>query len=374
MSLLFEGELRVHYGQFYVESRIKDRFDGLTEARGGQTNGLCGAAVPGLLFLTTGLHTGNVEVTVELLDAPPPVREDWEEDVEASFRPQSDSVHLMQWAGEASWPLALDQVDYRVRYCASGMDQARAKDTRLAGQPLLDRYLLQLWPAPVAADAVVRQTSASAAYWHAHARTLPVPPTPAERAAARRQERLARQTARAEAARAAEAQRWDGRPPSERLRRVNGGLALARLDRELVDGLENLDETTQRAVATWTARRACDEARLSDLDWVAAALTALDRGRPLPQPFDDHHAAFERLRIDARVPRTAVPSYDGRHDRISQQHAVLPVVRSAAAADTLAAGVESVFHATVTFGNGYPRLFAELRRAFPALPAERRDA
>ena len=66
---------------------------------------------------------------------------------------------------------------YRVRYSATGMDRARRRDTLLAGEPLLDRYLLQLWPAPPAPDSVIRETSRCAAYWHAHARTLPSPRT-----------------------------------------------------------------------------------------------------------------------------------------------------------------------------------------------------
>jgi hypothetical protein len=85
-----------------VDSRTRDFFEALTEARGGQTNGLCG-----LSFLTTGLHTGRVEVTVELLDAPAPVSDEWEDVVEVSFRPAAEKVHLVQWAGEASWPLPL---------------------------------------------------------------------------------------------------------------------------------------------------------------------------------------------------------------------------------------------------------------------------
>jgi hypothetical protein len=131
-----------------VESRSDDFFEGLTESRGGQANGLCGAAVSGLLFLTTGLHTGHTRVTVEMLDASAPVGDVWEDVVEASFRPATAKVALVQWAGEASWPLPLAPIDYRVRYSATGMDWARGRDTLLAGEPLLDRYLLQFWPAP----------------------------------------------------------------------------------------------------------------------------------------------------------------------------------------------------------------------------------
>lgn len=113
MPVLFDDELHVHYGQFYVESRIDDFFEDLNESRAGQTNGLCGAAVPGFLYLTTGLHTGNVRLTVE-----------------ASFRPADEQVLLVQWAGERTWPLALDGIDYRVRYCATGLDEGRRGDTR----------------------------------------------------------------------------------------------------------------------------------------------------------------------------------------------------------------------------------------------------
>ena len=144
MPIVFDQEIHVHYGQFYVESRTDDFFEGLTESRGGQANGLCGAAVSGLLFLTTGLHTGHTRVTVEMLDASAPVGDVWEDVVEASFRPVTAKVALVQWAGEASWPLPLASIDYRVRYNATGMDRASGRDTLLAGEPLLDRYLLQL--------------------------------------------------------------------------------------------------------------------------------------------------------------------------------------------------------------------------------------
>jgi len=176
VSIVFDREIHVHYGQFYVESRT-DSFFELTESLGGQANGLCGAAVPGLLYLITGLHTGSTRITIEVLDAPAPIGNEWQDVVEASFRPATAKVALVEWGYGASWPLPLIPIDYRVRYSASGMDPARERDTLLAGEPLLDRYLLQLWPAPPAPDAVIRETSECAAYWHAHARTLPSPPT-----------------------------------------------------------------------------------------------------------------------------------------------------------------------------------------------------
>jgi hypothetical protein len=198
VTILFDDELHVHQAEFYVECRDEDDFlEDLTESLvlGGQSNGLCGAAQLGVLFLGTGLYTGYTHVTVELLDAPPPVGDQWEDVVEVPFRPLTE-MHLVQWGASEMWPLALELTDYRVRYCATGMDRAHAHDTRRDGEPLVDRYLLQLWPAPPAPDAVVRETSRHAARRHAHARSLPPPPSRRERAEWQRRERIRRQQAR----------------------------------------------------------------------------------------------------------------------------------------------------------------------------------
>jgi hypothetical protein len=115
------------------------------------------------------LNQRSIELD-ETIGTPPPLDPTCEDVVEVSFRPVSAHSRLVQWAGEAFWELDLKEIDYRVRYCAQGMDQARQKDTRLDGEPLLDRYLLQFWPAPPEPDRVVRQTSEIAASWHDYAR------------------------------------------------------------------------------------------------------------------------------------------------------------------------------------------------------------
>jgi hypothetical protein len=176
---LFDGEVHVHYGQIYVESNPDTANPQLEAAFAGQVNGLCGGASPGALFLVTGLHTGRVGFAVELREGAPAVDHGWEEIVEVSFAPRSARVALVEWAGAASWALELEQVEYRVRYCATGMEAGRARDTLLEGEPMLDRYLLQFWPAPPGPDRVVKQTSEVAAYWHRFARGLPLsPPRP----------------------------------------------------------------------------------------------------------------------------------------------------------------------------------------------------
>lgn len=166
MTQLFSGPLYVHYRQAYVVDEHSDGFPMLDEATSGQVNGLCGAAIPGSLFLTTGMHTGAVEFVVELVEQPPPLEDVWEDVVEVSYRPRGEQVALVQWAGEAGFPLDLPPQSYRVRYSATGMDEAHRVDTVPTGGPTIDSYALTFWPADPAPDVIVRQTSDLAAYWH----------------------------------------------------------------------------------------------------------------------------------------------------------------------------------------------------------------
>ncbi|CAM5640199.1 hypothetical protein [Streptomyces purpurascens] len=302
-----EGEVHVHYGQIYVESDPDGYGPGLAEAFAGQSAGLCGAAIPGSLHLSTGLHTGDVGFTVEVCEEAPPLDPVWEDVVEVSFRPVSRDSALVQWAGEAAWPLGLEETDYRVRYCAQGMDRAGEKDTRMDDEPQLDRYLLQFWPAPPEPDRVLKQTSLSAAHWHRYARELPPPPTPAERAEAERQERLAEETAERERLLARERWKWGGQSPSQALRDVGGNVrGLLPFDPALLHALDASGPATQRAVALLAARRACEAAGLTTLDWVADALTALAESRPLPPPFDDDALMWQTLATDPHVPDRTV--------------------------------------------------------------------
>jgi hypothetical protein len=378
---LLSGDVWVHYGQIYVQSGQADRHvpdPELREYFAGQQNGLCGGAVPGCLFLITGLHTGTVGFVVELHDQLPILDDSWEEIVEVSFQPVGEAS-LISWAGEWQWPLELIETDYRVRYCATGMDAGRAADTRTDDEPELDRYLLQFWPVPPGPDRVVKQTSAIAGYWHGFARDQPPPPTPEERAEAERLALLERERAgeqarlKAEQARVkAEEREWGGRLPSERLRRLRGtALTVARLDRSLVDALARTDPVTQRDIARWVARRAFVEARLAEVDWIAPALAALDRGEPLPPPFDDDRRAWGILLLsDARVPRTLVTSPDGRLDNCLQQAMAFPALFSALEQDPLRAALDALWSAAVAFGHGrHQVLFSEVRQAFPAVAA-----
>ena len=355
------GGAHVHYGQIYVQSgHVMAQ---MPESFGGQHNGLCGAAIPGALFLMTGLHTGTVGFAVEVHDSAPPVDDTWEEIVEVPFRPVGETM-LVSWGGEQWWPLDLAETDHRVRYCATGMDDGRARDTRLADEPEVDRYLVQFWPAPPEPERLVKQTSSAAAYWHEYARERPPPPTPAEVAEA---ERLARDKAERraeEARRRRELAEWGGQLPGERLLRMRGpALYAVELDRELAEQLAGLDRDRQWEIARWTVRRVLAEARLTGVDWIAAALDAADRGDRLPPPFGDTREAWDRLLSDPTVPRTLVSTPDGRYDNALQQAMAFPALLACGQDDPLRLVFDALHAGVVTFGRGRQGAFlAEVRQ------------
>ncbi|OJF11456.1 hypothetical protein [Couchioplanes caeruleus] len=165
MRVLFDAEMPVHYGFIWLSS-VEDLPD-LMETRAGQRNGLCGAAVPGVLSMVTGLHTGRVPFVVQWHDTAPELDADWEDVVEVPFSPESTDLGLSSFQDgfDVTLPAA---GSLRARFCATGMDEAHRQDT-LMDEATIDRYLLALWPADPAPDEIVRQTSDIAAYWHQEA-------------------------------------------------------------------------------------------------------------------------------------------------------------------------------------------------------------
>ncbi|WP_424852468.1 hypothetical protein [Streptomyces sp. SAI-170] len=188
----------------------------------------------------------------------------WEEVVEASYRPLSDTSLLVQWAAEDSWTLGLEEADLRVRYCARGMDEAHEADTRGDAEAPYDHYLLQFWPAPPAPDRILKQTARIAAYWHGYAAEQPLPPTPAERAEAERRARLTQGDEERERLLAHARGEWGGRLPSRALRQVGGNVqGLLPFDPALVHAL---DDAGPPSSVPWPCWRRAGRAR-----WPASA-------------------------------------------------------------------------------------------------------
>jgi hypothetical protein len=167
MTRVFEGIVWVAYSQIYVHDRL-NMMETMEAHFQGQANGLCGAAVPGTLFLVTGLHTGQVGFTVDVLEAPPPIDVTWEEIIEATFLVfvTVDNLALVEWGGNGVYPIPLAPGSYRVRYCARGMQMGRDHDTNPESGEIVDSYALLFWPADPTEDCIIKQTSEIADYWH----------------------------------------------------------------------------------------------------------------------------------------------------------------------------------------------------------------
>lgn len=367
MRTVLSGEVNVRYGQVYVESSVWGY--AMDECFAGQSNGLCGSGAPGGLFLNTGLFTGKVGFTVELHDQEPPMDDAWEDVVEAPFRPLGPDVVLVEWDGEHCWNLGLEERDYRVRYCAIGMDTACAFDTRPDDGPQVDQYCLQFWPTAPSPDHVIKQTSEIAAHWHDFARELPPPLAEEEGSLTRETECHGYQGASARSWRI-DAAEWGCRPPSPRLRQVGGNvLGMVTVDRLMLDEVESVPATTQRAIARWAAHRAYAVAGLAEIDWIKEALHALDHDRELPPPFDDLDRAWDAFFEDERVPHTVVSSLDGSVPYLLRQAMALPAVYAAACGDPLRAALDALYAAACTYGPDHPTLLGEVRLAFPTLGA-----
>ncbi|MEU4192829.1 hypothetical protein AB0E69_13080 [Kribbella sp. NPDC026611] len=356
MRTLMTGPAWVAYGQIYVESTLDDS-SSLEDCFAGQQNGLCGAAVPGKLFLITGLHTGHVGFTVELYDEQPPLDDTWEEIVEASYHPLGNAA-LVTWASDGGfWELDLDPFDYRLRYCAQGMDAGHQGAPPMDDQPLIDHYLLQLWPAPPAPDQVLKQTSAQAAYWHRSVREMPPQPSPAERAAAEQERQRLNALAQEAARKEALLQTWGGRLPSERVLATWHTQELAQLDRDLVDELDAADADLLYTVARWSARRACAAAGLDQTPWVAAALDLMDRG--------GDYVAVINPPAGLRPGGSFVTSTDWDPE-LSPTLQAMQVLNSTYWNDPLHAATATLWLAIGAAGNDSV-VIAELRLAFPQL-------
>jgi hypothetical protein len=360
-------DLHVHYGFVYLQPGFAEPIEDIIAARGGQVNGICGAAYPGWLVLTTGLHTGPVPFSVCFAESAPELAEVWEDVVEVSFTATERGYGLATFD---TWtPLELPaETSYRARYCALGMDAARAQDARLDGDPVTDRYLLALWPAPYAAETIVRQGSERAAYWHGVARTTPPPPPPPApeevaaanaRAAAGQEREQERQT------RQREALIWGGAEPSATLRAVGPQAAsLTRTDLALAEQLAALDPDALRQVALWAARTSCERAGAGKLDW-SAALDALARGQALPAPFDDPRAAWGALYPSSQVVVTMTQHVGTPPPRttIAPPAAALAAVFAAADASPAIAAFHALTQAVAAMEHPED-LYADLRRHF----------
>jgi hypothetical protein len=352
--LLDEPRVFVTYGSASVLSAgdIYDIEYDIDAPWADESNGLCGAGVPGVLVLQTGTHTGWLPFRIESHDAAPAVDDGWDEIVEVSFRAAADRTLLAGLDGDV-FEFALAPGSYRVRYSIRAMEEADTVDDAP------DSYLMQFWPGSAAPGRIVKQTGERAAYWHRARRTLTD------------EEQLDDESAKAQELAERARGRWGSRTPNARLRAtLELGLYLnqiSELDPDLEFALAETDDATHRRVAAWAALRSLEQAGLIDLPQIAPAVAALRRGAPVPPPFDRSGHVWNVLAI-ANPPRTSVPAPPrGEYEQSPQDWGMTTLFHSVLE-DSLAAALEVlVCLAYVSGRDGYRQAFAAVRSEFPEL-------
>lgn len=164
---LLDQIIETDYGQFDLVWTEDGGFDGgVDHFFAGQSNGLVGAAHPCGVYICLARRSGGSPVRIVLHEVEPALPGDEFEDVvEVSTTvPPGPEPAWSSWAGESSGPLAaIAPGTYRVRVSAQGRDAGA--DGEFADGPV-DAYLIELWPAPVAPDEILRTGSENARYWH----------------------------------------------------------------------------------------------------------------------------------------------------------------------------------------------------------------
>jgi hypothetical protein len=168
---LFDRVVQTDYGQFdlgWASSEDDDYvgYDGSDDrVFAHQVNGLVGAGDPRGVYLTLARRSGGSSVRIVLHDSEPDLDDEWEDIVEVSAHlPDGAAPWWSTWAGEDGGALGIPPGTYRIRVGAKGRDAGRG-DGEFADD-VVDFYLIDMWPAPAQADAIVRVGSDDARYWH----------------------------------------------------------------------------------------------------------------------------------------------------------------------------------------------------------------
>lgn len=160
--VLLDEVVRTAYGSFTL-TETGEIFDvDADRFFADQANGWVGAAVGGVVHVALARWGGGSAVRIELIDAAPPMG-DAEDIVEVSVTVTAETMGWETWSGEQAGRFPLAPGTYRLRVSAWGRDVGAAEEF---AEGIVDRYLLQFWPAPVEQDAILRVESENAAYWN----------------------------------------------------------------------------------------------------------------------------------------------------------------------------------------------------------------
>lgn len=151
-----EGTVHAEYHTFLLSD-----VGAFMTMRPASTNGLVVTA-PGVAFIQTGIHTGNVWIRGEVHhEAPTLDLESWDEVVEVSLEATTEGRVLVSGLGSdgpANVPVLSPEGlgHYRIRVHARGRDTA----VDMTADEAFEHYLVQSWPAPPATEVAHKHTDA----------------------------------------------------------------------------------------------------------------------------------------------------------------------------------------------------------------------
>jgi hypothetical protein len=310
-----------------------------------------------------GTHYGPIALHVERHDAAPRLDEAWDEILEFSVDvAETLTVVELMGGGPELPPLVESAGTWRLRLHARGRDAGRdAQDP----YGLYESHALLLWPAAPRPVQVLRTSDLFGRSWRQQTQDRSVeeiaaddlvvvgsPPPPVDE------------------------QPFESPPedvPSWTQQDQLEWHPVRSYGADLAEAMLALDESRQREVAQFIVHRAISEARLDLVAWVPPALAALDRGAPLPPPWDDPpqlHALFWR---EPERPSSAVPPLPYERQQlnvpVSQQAFALPLPWIVASDDLPARRLLDVLHSALMVygGERYGVLLDEIVAAFPEL-------
>ena len=318
---------------------------------------------PNFVTVMTGIAYGPVSLTVEILDDEPAFdvgRCVWEVVEEATLK-VAKAFHVITLGGEKLPDfdkLAIRRGLHRFR--VSG----RGRDTHwdLSVDDPTEEYLVQVWRVN-RPNGMVRLHKTDTA-WDQDIVEHPTrnwwDPDPAADASMYLKvgyEKMAEGVKQ-------EAIRWGGRPPSEKLSRCPQAIDIAGSDRALVDAIVRARLPKLRRITVWAVRRAFTTAGIADRDWIAPALDALDRDRPVPSPFGLNHQQelWQAFQDDSTIDTTVTGS-----GPVPAPVIAMYAVRDASdllALDPLQGTFQSLQTAARTDGGNYEALIRDLRKEF----------
>lgn len=167
-KVLFDQVVQTDYGILDLVWDEQGGWDGDEERFfAGQVNGYVGAADAHGVFITLARRWGGSAVRIVVHDDEPEADlEAWEDVVEvSSVVPEGAAPRWAAFADMGGGDLDLPAGSYRIRVNCHGRDQASSGMFDDDSEPV-DRYLIEMWPAPVASDEILKETSREAAYWN----------------------------------------------------------------------------------------------------------------------------------------------------------------------------------------------------------------